>query len=453
MRKLSAGAATGGAVLFLATVLAAPARGDEDDDALAPEQVVTGIERPAREEGDAARDFGNVMLFVPRELFDLLFRGTSAAAGLVADEQLVPRYKRAFGTLDGGAIYVFPTLFAETDNPLNVGARMIADTRYVSTSQRFGFGGPEELAFESRVLFKGGRDLPFAVSLEAFDEHEKEVEYHGLGIRPDIDDRNRFRPGTPYDFGLYREQHVRFLGSLGLRLADRFQFFLSASLARRRIFDATDAGDQQLTQVFEPATIALADNATWIGYAELAARFDSRAYIAKPSPGVLCEVYGGGARSVLGDPVTFMRVGGRVGAFLPVYRQSNIIAPRLVLDQVVPLGGLEVPFPELPGQPDFRGFDNRRDRLSIVLNLDYTWQLTSFMGMRLFFDQATVGPGLAHFSTEQIKFVRWAAGLGFDFYTDNAMLAQTALSASPDGVRFLLTVGAPEGYGDRQHRD
>jgi hypothetical protein len=439
------------ALLGALALLLVPAGALADD--LPAEHVVTGIEEPERDDGDAARDFANVLLFVPRELFDLLFQGTSAAAGLIADEQLVPRYQRALGAPPGGAIYVFPTLFAETDAPLNVGARMITDTRYVATSTRFGFGGFDEFVLETRVLVKGGPDLPFAFSLEAFDEHQSEVEYHGLGIRPDLDDRNRFRAGTPYAVGLYREQHVRFLGSLGMRLADEFQFFLSASLARRRIFDANDAADQALGQVFEIDSVPLADNSTWLGYAEMAARFDSREFVGKPSPGVLCEAYSGGARSVTGEPVGFMRIGWRIGTFIPIYRRTNILSPRLVVDHVVPLGGLDVPFPELPGQPDFRGFDTRRDRLSIVFGLDYSWELASFMGMRLFLDQATVAPGVSELSSDQIKNVRWAAGLGFDFFTDNAVLAQTALSFSPEGVRFLLSIGAPEGYGDRQHRD
>jgi hypothetical protein len=36
-----------------------------------------------------------VLLFLPRNFVGLLFQGTAAAAGLVRDEQLVPRYEEA----------------------------------------------------------------------------------------------------------------------------------------------------------------------------------------------------------------------------------------------------------------------------------------------------------------------------------------------------------------------
>src|SRR5690606_405124 len=66
-----------------------------DSSELEPEHVITGIEEPGREEGDAGRDFANALLFVPRNIVDLMFEGTAAAANLIADEQLVPRYQRA----------------------------------------------------------------------------------------------------------------------------------------------------------------------------------------------------------------------------------------------------------------------------------------------------------------------------------------------------------------------
>ena len=429
--------------------LTAGARAEELD----PEQVVTGIEQEGRDSDETARDVGNVLLWLPRNIIDYTFRGAATAASLVADEQLVPRYRDVVGAPEDGDVLVFPTLFVDTGSAFSVGARMIVDTPRVATSQRFAFGGVFDALTESRVLFKGGKDVPYAVSLEAYYEIESEIEYRGIGLTPERDPRNRFAPGRTGATALYTEQHVRGLGSIGLRLERRLEFFLSASLARRQVEDSEDAGRQALSEVFAPGTVPGFNQRTWIGYAEMSARFDSREYRGRPSPGALIEGYSGGAHSTEGDTVSFMRIGWRTAGFIPIYRKTNIFSPRLVIDRLLPLGGLPVPFNELPRQPEFRGFDTRRDLLSIVASLDYSWQLVPFMGTRLFFDMATVSDGVSGLSIEQLKNMRYAGGFGIDFYTDTTLIAQFAISQSPDGPRLLLSVGAPEGFGDRQHRD
>ena len=432
---------------------APPQRPAPQQPALEPEQVVTGIERPGKDEGQTTREVGSAILWLPRTIVDYTFRGTSAAAGLIADEQLVPRYRKLVGAPAGGDFWVFPTLFAETGSTFSVGARMIADTRHVTTSQRFGFGGMEDLVTESRVLFKGGDVVPWAISAEAYYEIESEIEYYGIGITPERDPRNHFVGSVPKEHGLYLEKHVRGLGGLGLRFASNMELYLSASIARRQVQDSSDVGDLALSRVFEPGSITGVRKDTWIGYAETAVRFDSRPDRGKPMPGALVEGYTGGAHSTEGADVAFMRFGWRVAGFIPIYRRTNILSPRLVVDRLVPLGGLPVPFNELPQQPDFRGLDTRRDNLSMVASLDYSWELTWFMGLRLFADGATVAPGFAELEGKHFQELRYAGGFGMDFYTRNAEIGRFAISASPDGPRILLELGGTEGYGDRQHRD
>jgi len=380
----------------------------------------------------------------------LLFKGTSAAAGLIADNQLVPRYRDLMGA-PGGDIFLFPTLFAETGSAASVGLRMISDSRYVTTSQRVGYGGPSDIEVESRVFFKGMSKLPFVISLEAYYKLEDDLEYYGVGIKPKRDPRNAFR--QPADYGLYTERHVRGLGSLGLRLAENYELLLSASLARRQVRDTEDAGAEALSAVFAPGSVTGFGVDSFITYGEMAARFDSRESRSKPSPGVMLEAYTGGALSFQGANVAFMRIGWRAAAAFTVYRRTNILMARAVFDRLVPLGGLEVPFNELPRQPDFRGLDNRRDFLSMVGSVDYSWMLVPFMGMRVFADFASVAPGVAQLELDHVKHLRYAVGWGMDFFTNTSSLARMALSTSPDGVRLLFSVGVPDTYGDRQHRE
>ncbi|MEZ4439155.1 MAG: hypothetical protein R3B72_08700 [Polyangiaceae bacterium] len=448
-----------GSLAAIVSLLATTAAAEEDAPPLDPEQVVTGIADPGREEGDTARDVGNVLLWLPRNVIDYTFRGTSAAARFVANENLVPRYRQWVGAPLDGDFFVFPTFFAETGSAFSVGVRMITDSPRVTTSHRFGFGGLRDVVAESRVLFKGTEDLPFAISLEGYYELESSIDYHGIGLRPRLDGRNSFRVADR-DYGEYTERHVRTIGSLGMRLTDNLEIFQSVSLYRREVFEPKDS-EGSLSDVFGAGSIAgayvpgdpSAGRNTWMVYAEMAARFDSRRYRGRPSTGALVEGYSGGARSVTGDRVAFMRVGGRAAGFIPIYRDTNILSPRIVIDRLIPLNDLEVPFNEIPTQPDFRGFDYRRDNFSVVMSLDYTWQVADPLSLRTFLDAATVAPSVASFSLQQIKSMRFAGGLGIDFYTKTATLARLGLAMSGDGPRLSVSVGAPEGFGDRQHRD
>jgi len=235
------------------------------------------------------------------------------------------------------------------------------------------------------------------------------------------------------------------------------ELFLSASLGRRLVSDTPNAAEQALSEVYDTRVLAGAGAPSFIGYAEMAARFDTRAatraHRGKPSPGAVVEAYVGGAHSTQGPAVAFMRLGWRVEGFISVYRKHNILAPKLVVDRLLPLSDLPVPFNELPRQPEFRGFDTRRDNLSMVASLDYSWELVPFMGLRLFFDAASVAPSAGDLSLEQIESLRYAGGVGIDLYSDTAELARIALATSPEGVRLLLSIGEVERFGDRQHRE
>lgn len=426
-----------------------PAPTEEQDDA---EATHSPVEREGVRSGDAARDVANVLLFVPRNVVDYLFRGTQAAANLVANEQLVPRYKRLLGIPDGGEFFVFPTLFAETGAPFSVGLRMVSSSRYVTTQQRFGFGGTNDVVVESRAVFDVHGPLPMAIAMEGFYELASRREYRGVGLNPARDPRNDFNQAAR--IGLYQERRVRYLGSFGLRLADPIEIYLSGSLQRRQIQNTDDVGPRGLSEVFGPDSIyGIEPVDPWIGYGEMAARLDTRSTRGRPVPGVLMEVYSGLARSFSREELTFLRLGWRMQGFIPIYRQTNILSPRIVVDRIVRLDDRPIPFYELPRQPDFRGLDTRRDDLSLVGGIDYSWRLTGFMNARAFVDIATVAPGIRDFNFEQIKGMRYAAGAGLDIFSTTATIASISLAGSPEGARVLFSLGAPDGFGDRQHRE
>ncbi|MEM1030356.1 MAG: hypothetical protein AAF928_07860 [Myxococcota bacterium] len=435
---------------------AAPDRDEQpaaEAPAVSPEPDATApVEREGRLEGEAGRDLGNALLYIPRNTLDYLFRGTQAAANLVATEQLVPRYRRLLGIPDGAQLFVFPTFFAETGRPLSAGLRLFSSSRHVTTQQRFGFGGRNDVVIESELLFKVTGPVPMAISLEGFYELASTRTFRGVGITPSIDRRNEFRGAA--GIGRYRERRVRYLASFGVRASNAIEVFLSTSVQRRLIRDPVDPEDDALTRVFDDDSLSGLDPLQpWRVYSEVAARIDTRATRGRPVPGVLVEAYGGASRSFEPEPLTFLRLGWRVQGFVPVYRKTNIISPRLVVDRIVRLDDLPVPFYEVPGQPDFRGRDNRRDDLSLVAGIDYAWRLVDFLNARTFIDFATVAPGISDFTFEQIKQIRYAVGAGLDVFSTDATLASLLVSTSPDGARLLFSLGGRDGFGDRQTRE
>jgi hypothetical protein len=124
------------------------------------------------------------------------------------------------------------------------------------------------------------------------------------------------------------------------------------------------------------------------------------------------------------------------------------VSPKLVLDGLEATEG-SIPFVELPRQPDFRGFDTRRDRVSMVASIDYRWAIARYLAARAFGDVATVAPRLGELRLDAL---RYAAGFGFDVYSRSAALGSVAVSGSPDGARFILYFGVASSFGDRQHR-
>jgi len=437
--------------MFAAAVLLASgsARADEADDA---RREVTGVQRPASEPGDVARYVGSALLYVPRVFVDLAFLGTAVAAGVIANEQVVPRVQELVQTTTpGGRILVFPTAFVETGRPFNVGARMIATTRSAATSIRVGFGGIDDTVLESRFVYEIDAPLKGAINVELLHQRQDALDYIGVGQEPETDPRNQFRAGASSTEALYFERRTRAIVGVGYRLSDSMHLQLSTSVNRRKVRDSDGAEAQALSQVFEPGSVPGASEDAWVIYSETAARVDTRTLRGAPSSGVLLESYAGTARRFLRGPsVSFLRTGGRVAAFIPIYRSTNILSPAVFVDGVVPLGGLAVPFTELPQQPEYRGIDDRRDNISLVAALSYRWLLVDHVGARLFVDTATVADEMSNVDVTSLRF---AGGFGLDLHTASAEIGRISMSGSPDGVRLLFSVGVSNAYGDRQHRD
>lgn len=415
---------------------AAPERGD-----------VTGVERPESEPGDPARRAANAVLWLPRTVTELFFITTGTAAGLIEEEQVVPRIDDMLHPGEG-EVRIFPTAFMETGAGVNVGARVIGRADNVATTVRVGYGGAHDLVAESRLRLGFREPLPFALSLEALHDERSAIGYLGLGQEPESDPRNRFLPTAPALSASYREQRERFIASTGVRPAADTELFVSSSYTRRRLMDPPTAADT-LAEVFEPGSVPGAYGSVQTVYSELALRVDTRASRAGPEPGFLLETYAGRGDGVSASRHNFVRAGGRIAGFFQVLHPGNVLSPKLVLDGLQVTDG-PVPFVELPRQPDYRGFDTRRDYVSAVGSLDYRWAIARYVAARAFGDVATVAPRVSELGLDAL---RYHAGFGFDVYSRSAPLGSIAMSGGPEGARFIFYFGVSSAsFGDRQHR-
>ena len=232
------------------------------------------------------------------------------------------------------------------------------------------------------------------------------------------------------------------------------ELLLSSSAYRRALSNTNSREAESVDAVFEHDSVpGLAAPAGFVAYAELAARFDSRAIRTRPAPGWQLEAYAGGARGLATSNAAFVRVGARASVGMPIYRASNILAMRLAVDTITAAETRALSFAELVHFPEFRGYDTRRDEVGVLGSLDYTWVLTPALGARIFIDGVTVAPSLGDIGFEQLLKMRFAGGFGLDAFAGSSTIASIGMSASGDGLRLVASFSAPQRNGDRQHRD
>ena len=439
-------------------LIAVPAWGQSDVEGARPNASppvvaepddITGREREATESTDPARGAAEVALYLPRNVVDLLFITTGAAYGLLEDEQVVPRIQDVFYS-EHHEVGVFPTTFVETGFNPNVGARMIASIDNFASTLRAGYGGPDTTVVESRMRMTGAQPTPTVISVEWLQDRRTNLGYLGLGPDPATDPRNSFQSDTPYRSGLYRVRRQRAIFSLGYRVAPDVELLFSNSYRSRYISDPSDAGEQGLSQVFEPDSVPGSGVTSRVTYTEAAIRVDTRVSRGAPATGVMVEGYGGMHKGVYMRDANAVGAGARWAAYMPVYRVTNIISPRIAIDGIMPVGDERLPFVDYVSASDFRGFDSRRDRIAMVASVDYRWTLMPFISARVFGDATNVAPDFQSLGLDQMRF---AWGFGFDLHSVSAQLGRVAFAFSEGDVRFFFNLGvAPSGFGDRQHR-
>ncbi|MEM1034032.1 MAG: hypothetical protein AAF928_15980 [Myxococcota bacterium] len=397
-----------------------------------------GVENP----GAAALD---AVTLVPRWLIGALAGSAVATARFVHDGQLVPRYEAQLAPSRDVRVLAFPTIFASTERTASAGGRMIVASPLANLSAQFGVGGVGDWELQTRARFALRRaEVPVVLGISATARNATRLDYLGLGQRPERDDRNEFVGAPPPEPAQYDEQRRRAVVSLGTRVLDHFQILVTTSA------DGRDIRRSTIDDVFVTGSVAQRGSDDWQAYHEMNVRLDTRPFLAPPVQGWIAEGFVGVAHPIRSETTPYVRTGGLVSPMIPIVHPNNILAPRLVVEQTVPLGASPLSFTEFSRPFAYRGRDERRDRSTWTLGVDYTWPLTSFMSGRLFVDAAAVAPALDQ-AFDQPPSV--AAGLGLDVYRRGFGIGQLFVGWSTDGPVASLRLGDPSPWGDRQRRE
>jgi hypothetical protein len=424
------------------------------ESALSPSQrsaeprEIGGLLRPSVEPGDASRRAATVVLLPLRKLFEIQFYVAERLIELGRFLNFGPRASALMSPQEG-EVKVLPTFFFESRHPVAFGIRVVAPTRLGESSVAIASGGPNDIFAQSQVVLRVQRPLEAEVTLATMYDRRNSLELFGVGQVPDEDARNVYRATAATHDGLYLEQRTRLILIVDATLLRGIHLVGSGALELNRVVDAVDAGEAGISKVFERIEGFSNGASSRVLYGELALRFFTRRNWTSADPGAQLEAYVGYGAGVDEDPARYWSAGGRAAVFIPVVRASNTLSPKIVLDAISPERG-PFPFTLLVRQPDYRGFDLRRDQVSVVTSLDYRWIIARYIALRLFVDAATVAPT---FSSLVAKPPRVAGGFGIDVFNTKTDTARVGFSGSADGLRVLINLGWSAAAGDRVRRN
>lgn len=233
--------------------------------------------------------------------------------------------------------------------------------------------------------------------------------------------------------------------TLGATLAGRatrfFEFGAEANLL------AVDVGpgsrEPSLEEIFPPAAVAgfgreRSDFGILGGYAEF--RFLDRDI---PPAGVVLRVEGSRYEDTNGGRFDFSRVVGELQAHVPLGPRNRRLAVRFRTSHSRPDAGQEVPFflmETLGGAKSLRGFSEYRfrDRRNVVLNLEYRWEVWTYLDFAFFYDTGSVFSDPSDFDVGGLKH---GYGFGIRGHSPGGMTFRIDFARSAEGFKVHIGSG------------
>jgi AAA family ATP:ADP antiporter len=176
------------------------------------------------------------------------------------------------------------------------------------------------------------------------------------------------------------------------------------------------------------------------GQSSVFVELDTRAAPGYTTSGGLYRVDFSDFRETGGGPSTFQRVDAEVQRYVPMFRNSQVIALRGLVSSTMTADGNEVPFFLLPelGSRTLRGYSTWRfrDRNRVLLTGEYRWAAGAFVDMAVFMDAGTVA---SRFDDLDLGRLHTSHGIGVRFHTPSQTALRVELARSTEGLGLLFS--------------
>jgi outer membrane protein assembly factor BamA len=138
---------------------------------------------------------------------------------------------------------------------------------------------------------------------------------------------------------------------------------------------------------------------------------------------------------------SFRRVDGEVQQFVPVLRESWIIALRALVSSTDATAGQDVPYflmPDLGGSHTLRGYSawRFRDRNRLLFTGEYRWTAGPLVDMALFVDAGKVAPRAADLDLRDLK---KTYGLGISLHTPSTTVTRIEVARTGEGTSLVFS--------------
>jgi ATP:ADP antiporter, AAA family len=137
---------------------------------------------------------------------------------------------------------------------------------------------------------------------------------------------------------------------------------------------------------------------------------------------------------------SFQRVDLEAQRYIPIFRDSSVIALRGLVSTTTAGDDHEVPFFLMPalGGHTLRGYPSWRfrDRNRVLLTGEYRWAAGPFVDMSVFVDAGSVAP---RFDELDLGRLRTSHGIGFSFHTPSQTALRVEVARSTEGLGLVFS--------------
>ena len=189
-------------------------------------------------------------------------------------------------------------------------------------------------------------------------------------------------------------------------------------------------------------------------HTDLSLTVDRRNHPGHPTSGGLYRVAWESFTAPEAGVFSFHRYEAEAGQFIPVVRDTGLIALRAWTVFSDPADGHIVPFymlPSLGGQNTLRGYHDYRfhDRDLVAVSVESRWALTTHVDGAVFIDAGTVAPRLGDLDLSALK---TSYGVGVRLHTRTTTLGRVDVGISREGWRVMFKMNDPLALTRSAHR-